>query len=136
MSNVFTYIHVPCTGKAGSIHKLCITPDDFQNKVGKFGEYCPVRLGQLGELVDCSHQTTLQFTAEYRGYYYRTAGEKELQAFLNSPEKYVGNKACSQLPPPEGLPKRTSELKVKSMFPVKYEIQGFCPVTYVDGKKR
>ena len=90
----------------------------------------------MRELVDCSYQTTLQFAAEYKGYYYRTAGEKELQAFLNSPDKYAGPTACGHLPPPEGLPKRKSELEVKSMFPLKYEIQGFCPVTYMDGKKR
>ena len=124
------------TGKAAPIYKLCITPQEFRNKVGEFGHYCPVRLGQNRELVDCSLQSTLQFAAEYKGCYYRTAGQKELQSFLSSPEKYAGPTAHCQLPPPEGLPKRKSELEIKSLFPVKYEIQGFCPVTYVDGKER
>lgn len=90
----------------------------------------------MRELVDCSGHTTLEFTAEYRSRYYRTDGEEELQAFLGSPEKYAGPTALSRLPPPERLPKRKTEMEIKSMFPIKYEIQGFCPVTYVDGKKR
>lgn len=59
-----------------------------------------------------------------------------MKEFLSDPEKFVGDSALSGLPPLDCLPCKRTELEVKGMFPRQYEIQGFCPVTYVDGKKR
>ena len=64
----------------------------------------------------------------------RTAGKQELQYLLATPEKYIDEE--SSCPLPELLPQRRTEMEVKDMFPRQYEIQGFCPVTYIDGKKR
>ena len=66
----------------------------------------------------------------------RTAGEQELHSLLATPEKYIDEESSCHLPPPELLPQRRTEMEVKDMFPRQYEIQGFCPVTYIDGKKR
>ena len=63
-------------------------------------------------------------------------GQSELEEFLCNPQKYVSPAAPNPLPPPDLLPIQRSECEVKAMFPKKFEIQGFCPVTYVDGKKR
>ena len=48
----------------------------------------------------------------------------------------MGEAAPVHLPPLDCLPQIKTELEVKEMFPRQYEIQGFCPVTYIDGKKR
>ena len=64
------------------------------------------------------------------------SGQSELDAFLEDPEKYVPPAAPHSLPPTHLLPVRRSESEVKAMFPKSFEIQGFCPVTYVEGKKR
>ena len=63
-------------------------------------------------------------------------GQTELEEFLRAPEKYVPPHAPHSLPPPELLPARRSPSEVRAMFPKRLEIQGFCPVTYVDGKRR
>lgn len=46
---------------------MCITPTEFLQRVGDFGQYCPVSLALRGELVDCSSNPTLEFAAEFRG---------------------------------------------------------------------
>lgn len=121
-------------GQAASIHGLCITPDEFTARLGEYGHYCPVSLTQQDELVDCSG-SSLQWAAEYNGRYYCLAGQAELEAFLSSPDSFTGP-GTKELPPAERLPRRKTELEVKGMFPKQYEINGYCPVTYVDGKKR
>ena len=64
------------------------------------------------------------------------SGETELEAFLHDPEQYVSPATPHLLPPPDLLPARRSQSDVKAMFPKRFEMQGFCPVTYVDGKRR
>ena len=52
------------------------------------------------------------------------------------PEKFVPPLARRALPPPECLPKKRTHSEVKAMFPLKVELNGYCPVTYLDGKLR
>lgn len=56
-------------GQAASIADMCITPDEFLQRVGDFGQYCPVSLADKNELIDCSTNVTLKFAAEFRGMY-------------------------------------------------------------------
>ncbi len=70
------------------------------------------------------------------GHYYKMAGATELDMFLEDPEQYVPPNAPQKLPPPELLPKRLTGADVKKLFPKSVELQGYCPVTYLDGKKR
>ncbi|XP_043860892.1 adenylate kinase 9 [Dromiciops gliroides] len=123
-------------GKAASINKLCITPQELLSRLGEFGQYCPVSLAEKGELVDCSVTTSLEFSAEFRGHYYKMASKVELDKFLENPELYVPPLAPNPLPPPELLPKRLTVAEVKNKFPKSAELQGYCPVTYLDGKQR
>ena len=55
------------SGNSASISDMCITPNEFLQRVGDFGQYCPVSLALRGELVDCSPNPTLEFAAEFRG---------------------------------------------------------------------
>ncbi|XP_074845222.1 adenylate kinase 9 [Carettochelys insculpta] len=123
-------------GKAASIAGLCITPQELQSRLGEFGQYCPVSLAEKQELIDCSATSSLQFAAEFRGHYYKMASVEELNKFLNAPELYVPPLAPHPLPPPDMLPKKLTMAEVKALFPKKAEMQGYCPVTYLDGKQR
>ncbi|XP_036625172.1 adenylate kinase 9 isoform X1 [Trichosurus vulpecula] len=123
-------------GKAASINKLCITPRELISRLGEFGQYCPVSLAEKGELVDCSVTSSLEFSAEFRGHYYKMASKVELDKFLENPEIYVAPLAPNPLPPPELLPKRLTAAEVKNRFPKSAELQGYCPITYLDGKQR
>nr|XP_013804265.1 PREDICTED: adenylate kinase 9 [Apteryx mantelli mantelli] len=123
-------------GKAASIADLCITPEELQYRLGEFGQYCPVSLAEKHELVDCSVTSSLQFAAEFRGHYYKMASQEELDKFLSEPEVYVPPLAPQPLPPPEMLPKKLTVAEVKALFPRSAEMQGYCPVTYLDGKQR
>ncbi|KGL84236.1 Adenylate kinase 9, partial [Tinamus guttatus] len=125
-------------GKAASIADLCITPEELQYRLGEFGQYCPVSLAEKHELLDCSVTSSLQFAAEFRGHYYKMASQEELEGskFLNEPEVYVPPLAPHPLPPPEMLPKKLTVAEVKALFPRSAEMQGYCPVTYLDGKLR
>ena len=55
------------SGKASSIANMCITPTEFLQRMGDYGQYCPVSLALRGELVDCSTNKTLDFAVEFRG---------------------------------------------------------------------
>ncbi|XP_042746128.1 adenylate kinase 9 [Lagopus leucura] len=123
-------------GKAASIADLCITPEELQYRLGEFGQYCPVSLADRGELVDCSVTSSLQFAAEFRARYYKMASQEELKKFLSRPEIYVPPLAPHPLPPPDKLPQKLTAAEVKALFPKSAEMQGYCPVTYLDGKQR
>ncbi|KFP37246.1 Adenylate kinase 9, partial [Chlamydotis macqueenii] len=123
-------------GKAASIADLCITPKELQYRLGEFGQYCPVSLAEKGELVDCSEMSSLRFAAEFRGHYYKMASQEELDKFLSRPEAYVPPLAPHPLPSPDMLPKKLTAAEVKALFPISAEMQGYCPVTYLEGKQR
>ncbi|KFP78168.1 Adenylate kinase 9, partial [Acanthisitta chloris] len=123
-------------GKAASIADLCITPQELQDRLGETGQYCPVSLAEKGELVDCSLTSSLQFAAEFQGQYYKMASQEELDKFLSRPEVYVSSLASHPLPPPDWLPKKLTVEEVKALLPGSVEMQGYCPVTYLDGNQR
>ncbi len=62
--------------------------------------------------------------------------EIELKTFLLNPKSFVPPLAPRALPPTHELPKRKSHSDIKALFPKQLEIQGYCPVTYIDGNKR
>jgi len=64
------------------------------------------------------------------------AGPEELEMFLRDPEKFVPPNAPRSLPRPELLPKRRTGAEARQMFPKAIELQGYCPVTFLDGKQR
>nr|XP_032620502.1 adenylate kinase 9 isoform X1 [Chelonoidis abingdonii] len=136
IKQIQTYLERIREGKAASIADLCITPQELQSRLGEFGQYCPVSLAKKGELVDCSITSSLQSAAEFRGHYYKMASQAELNKFLNAPELYVPPLAPHPLPSPDMLPKKLTMAEVKALFPKKAEMQGYCPVTYLDGKQR
>ena len=72
----------------------------------------------------------------FRGKYYNMASKFELDQFLMSPSNFVSPKAPHALPSQELLPQKRSYADVKAQFPKQVELQGFCPVAYVDGKYR
>lgn len=115
---------------------MCVTPKEFTERLGDYGEYCPVSLVDYGHLVDCSGNPNLDFAAEFRGRYYKMETSKELEMFLENPTAYVPPLAPRALPPPDMLPKRRTASEMKTRFPCQIELQGYCPVTYLDGKKR
>ncbi|XP_071997899.1 adenylate kinase 9 isoform X2 [Engystomops pustulosus] len=135
ISQIRTYLQRIKEGKAAAIADFCISPHELLSRLGEFGQYCPVSLAQRGELVDCSVTSSLQFAAEFRGHYYKMASQEELAAFLQAPEQYVPPLAPCPLPPSEMLPRKLTVADVKSKFPKNAEMKGYCPVTYVDGKK-
>ncbi|XP_053828617.1 adenylate kinase 9 isoform X1 [Vidua macroura] len=134
VKQIQTYLERRKEGKAVSIAGLCITPKELQSQLGECGQYCPVSLAEKGELVDCSVTPSLEFAAEFQGRYYRMASQEELEKFLSRPEVYVSSLASHPLP--HMLPKKLTAAEVKALFPVKPEMQGYCPVTYLDGKQR
>ncbi|XP_078256014.1 adenylate kinase 9 [Rhinoraja longicauda] len=123
-------------GKAASIAGMCITPNELKSRLGEFKQYCTVSLQLKGELHNCSVDPSLEFAAEFRGHYYKMTSKAALDIFLDDPEKFVLPLASRALPPADMLPIRLTAAGVKARFPKRAELQGYCPVTYLDGKLR
>ncbi|EQB78440.1 hypothetical protein CB1_000993024, partial [Camelus ferus] len=134
--HVQIYLERIKAGKAACIDKLCISPEELISRLGEFGQYCPVSLAESYELVDCSVTDSLEFAAEFRGHYYKMSSQEKLNKFLENPELYVPPLAPHPLPSAEMIPKRLTLSELKSRFPKCAELQGYCPVTYKDGKQR
>ncbi|KAK1171736.1 adenylate kinase 9 [Acipenser oxyrinchus oxyrinchus] len=136
VKHIQTYLERIREGKSASIDRLCITPQELLSRLGEFGQYCPVSLALDKKLVDCSLSTSLEYTAEFRGHYYKMKSGEYLQKFLDTPEMFVLPLAPNPLPPPHLLPKKLTAAAVKAKFPKQAEMLGYCPVTYLDGKQR
>ncbi|XP_015455531.1 adenylate kinase 9 isoform X2 [Pteropus alecto] len=130
------YLEKIKAGKAACIDKLCITPQELNSRLGEFGQFCPVSLAESYELVDCSVTESLEFAAEFRGHYYKMSSQEKLNKFLENPELYVPPLAPHPLPSADMIPKRLTLSELKKRFPKCAELQGYCPVTYQDGKQR
>ncbi|XP_034555304.1 adenylate kinase 9 isoform X2 [Notolabrus celidotus] len=124
------------SGQAACINRLCITPQELQNRLGEFSQYCTVCLALHYHLVDCSETTALTYAAQYRKHYYKMCGEQHLQLFLASPHQFVVPGCPHTLPQPHLLPRKLTETLVKEKFPQQVEMKGFCPVTYLNGRQR
>ncbi len=122
--------------QAASVAGLCVTYDEMKARTGDFGQFCPVSLALDDQLVDCSAYRNMDFVAEFQGYYYKMFSIKQLQLFLATPDAFVSPKAPRKLPPPHLLPKRLSSVEVKKQFPKQIELQGYCAVTFFEGKQR
>uniref|UniRef100_H2ZK16 Uncharacterized protein n=1 Tax=Ciona savignyi TaxID=51511 RepID=H2ZK16_CIOSA len=129
------YIERISAGNAAKLANLCISPSDFRKRLGCYKEYCPVSLNLRDELVDCSDDL-LQFAVEFRSKYYKTSSQKDMELFLDDPEKFVPPLAPKQLPPIPLLPRQLTHSQVKQRFPKRTELNGYCPVSYLDGKLR
>ena len=55
---------------------------------------------------------------------------------MEAPERFVPPLAPLPLPSEEYLPIRRTADDIRAMFPIQIELQGYCPVTYLDGKCR
>nr|XP_046228264.1 adenylate kinase 9 [Scatophagus argus] len=136
MKNIHTYLDRTSSRQTACINRLCITPKELQHGLGEFGQYCPVCLALHYHLVDCSETTALTHAAEHRGHYYKMCGKDHLERFLITPDQFVTPGCPHTLPQPHLLPRKLTDSQVKNSFPQQVEMQGFCPVTYLDGKQR
>ncbi|XP_075410105.1 adenylate kinase 9 [Tenrec ecaudatus] len=135
-SCIQTYLERIKLGKAACIDKLCITPQELTSRLGVFGQFCPVSLAESYELFDCSETNSLEFAAEFRGHYYKMSSREKFNKFLENPELYAPPLAPHPLPSASMIPRRLTLSELKSRFPKCAELQGYCPVTYQDGKQR
>ncbi|XP_072102423.1 adenylate kinase 9 isoform X1 [Mobula birostris] len=136
VKQIEVYLEQIREGKAANIAGLCITPNELLTRLGEFGQYCPVTLQLQEELEDCSVDPSLEFAAEFRGHYYKLASKEALEIFLENPETFVSPLATATLPPPDMLPIRLTAAGVKARFPKHAELQGYCPVTFLDGMEK
>ncbi|CAF1144837.1 unnamed protein product [Adineta ricciae] len=130
------YIERKSLNKAASIADLCILPKELLERLGEYEHYCPVSLVLYDELVDRSGDTKTDYAAEYRGKYYRMAGPKELQLFLDDPERFAPLEPHKLPPPLSRRPHRRTEAEVKALLSKPVEFGNYCPVTYLNGGKR
>ena len=64
------------------------------------------------------------------------AGPKELQLFLDDPERFAPLEPHKLLPPLSRRPHRRTEAEVKALLSKPVEFGNYCPVTYLNGGKR
>ena len=129
-----SYIQSRSQDKPARLHGLCITKEDFEDKLGDFLHYCPVSLVVENALVDCKEDSVYEFGVEYRDKYYLFAGEKRVSEFLRDPDRFLTQDSVALLPAER--PRKLTRSQVKSKFPQEVEFRGYCPVSYVDSGQR
>ncbi|KAJ3340783.1 adenylate kinase [Gonapodya sp. JEL0774] len=128
LRNRSVYIHRTSVGWAAGIHDCgsAVRLDEVPGKVDRrYGKCCAVTFLRDGELEICEGE---RWTVQYKGAYFRTKGPEEMEVFLSDPTKFVENYRSV----PETLPLYRSRTAVKSQFPKEIEMQGYCPVTFVE----
>lgn len=118
-------------GRAANIYNLGIRPSEFQARLSPLKEYCPVSLSRRHELVHLDQERHLQFAAEYKGYYYKLKSKDEMEIFYNNAEEILKSAIL-----PDNLPNKFDPIKIKDMFPMQLDLQGYCPVCFLEGKCR
>ena len=129
-----SYIQSRSQDKPARLHGLCITREDFEEKLGDFLLYCPVSLVVENALVDCKEDSVYEFGVEYRDKYYLFAGEKQVSEFLRDPDRFLTPDSVALLPAER--PQKLTRSQVKSKFPQEVEFRGYCPVSYIDSGQR
>jgi len=114
-------------GKAAPVARCGISQEKVNSNTGKYGEFCPVSFVRDDQLR--YGDKSLEYVAEYQGKFYRMLGKLELAEFLSSPEKYANGPDL-----PVEMPKRI-QTDLRNLFPRQLEINGYCPVTLVEGKQ-
>uniref|UniRef100_UPI00358F4386 adenylate kinase 9-like n=1 Tax=Myxine glutinosa TaxID=7769 RepID=UPI00358F4386 len=122
-------------GRAACILGLCFTTEECEARLSEFGSYCPVSLALHGELV-CTHSPSMRFVVEFKRHFYKMASQEALQMFLAEPETYTSADIIRLLPPADLLPAHLELTKALGLLETDVELDGFCPVTYRDGKER
>ena len=124
------YIESQSLDSPARLHGLCITRQDFEEKLGEFLHYCPVSLVLEGALVDCEKDVVYQFGVEYQSKHYLFAGERALSVFMSDPDRFLTQEAQALLP--VDRPHKLTRSQVKSRFPQQVEFKGYCPVSYIE----
>ncbi|KAL1527514.1 hypothetical protein AB1Y20_008904 [Prymnesium parvum] len=115
--------------KAAAVGELGLTVKEFEDKLGKFGRYCPVTWTRERRLVHCGEdapddpRAPIKYAAEFRGCYYSLAGLSQLVAFLVRPTEVLHNSAL-----PETLPRSfasPADINISNAP----ELAGYCPVS-------
>eukprot|EP01135_Chromosphaera_perkinsii_P003290 Nk52_evm65s239 gene=Nk52_evmTU65s239 len=104
---------------------MCIAPSYFSENLSKFGNYCPVALKDMNEIVDCS-QRGMTYALQYKKTFYNTENAMNMKLLIQNPDYYLQNEL------PTDLPTRCKEKDVRALFPKGVALKGFCPVSYHD----
>ncbi|KAJ3245876.1 adenylate kinase [Chytriomyces hyalinus] len=118
------YTDLKSKGMAAPVHDIGINIPMIEEHLSKFGQYCPVKMLDNGELAFAPRGT--DYTAEFDGQFFKMSEKEYLALFLQNPEKYAFGPEL-----PESLPERKSASAL--VFPKHLELQGYCPVTLADG---
>jgi adenylate/nucleoside-diphosphate kinase len=117
------YVRAIGRGEAAKVADLggWIWFQHLEDRLGKFGRYCPVSLHSREELCFMPGNK-LDYVAEYHGKFYVMAGPAELDAFIQSPSQYLAGSL------PVHLPRRLTENEVDAVDARELELDGYCPV--------
>merc|ERR1712178_226830 len=94
-----TYLQQIEKGNAASIAEMCITPSEFEARLGDFGQYCPVSYLDGKLRYEAILPGDKELVVEYKEKLYYFENEQKLDKFMRLPEKYANLKLPHKLPP-------------------------------------
>lgn len=123
-----SYLEGKSNQKSVSVDNVGLSIAMVRANMGKYLDYCPVCFVDDHELK--KGENSLKYTAEHKNQFYRMIGERELNLFLKSPEKYVNGPSL-----PADLPIRRHIEDLNDLkSTLKVELSGYCPVSLKQGK--
>ncbi|KAJ3221922.1 adenylate kinase, partial [Clydaea vesicula] len=119
------YWNLKYHGKAAPIFGVGLNNYHVQENISKYENYCLVTLLDSDELEKGSAGT--ECVAEYQNMFYRFKNKEAMNKFLACPTVYLSRPGLPE------LPCRMSASDIKLSFPASMELQGYCPVTLLNG---
>lgn len=132
---VLKYVRDVGYDKAHELEYLCVTPDEIEARVSRFGLYCPECIRASNEFNELDVSTGRKGLVQYREHFYWLC-ESHLETFKRKPSWRLN--AYDKVVLPDEYPKKINDFIDLDNYcwSSRLKYNGFCPVVYFDNLPR
>lgn len=129
---IMIYHHEADLDKVHSLRYMCVSPFEFRERQSRYESYCPVCLFREDTLQTSRQPTNNQGMVQFKEHFYWIC-PRHMSAFVEDPQQYLPPVNTAILP--DERPRILEQMvDVRhTCWERRLRLDGWCPVTYVDG---